>query len=81
MRTGRPDFRFYSLGNSLACLFEILAPPQERALFRLVMHNHQHLMAQMPMRICYPPMELKEWADKTGSDPKNWPWTYHNVGH
>jgi hypothetical protein len=81
MRTGRPDFRFYSLGNSLACLFGILAPPQERALFRLVLHNRQHLMAQMPMRICHPPMELEEWADKTGSDPKNWPWSYHNGGH
>jgi beta-fructofuranosidase len=81
MRTGRPDFRFYSLGNSLACLFGILAPPQERALFRLVLHNRQHLMAQMPMRICHPPMELDEWAEKTGSDPKNWPWSYHNGGH
>ena len=28
MRTGRPDFRFYSLGNSLACLFGLLPPPQ-----------------------------------------------------
>ena len=27
MRTGRPDFRFYSLGNSLACLFGLLTAP------------------------------------------------------
>ena len=81
MRTGRPDFRFYSLGNSLACLFGLLAPPQQRALFRLVLHNRHHLMAQMPMRICHPPMENSEWANKTGSDPKNWPWSYHNGGH
>ncbi|MEB3234462.1 MAG: glycoside hydrolase 100 family protein [Cyanobacteriota bacterium] len=81
MRTGRPDFRFYSLGNSLACLFGLLTAPQQRALFRLVLHNREHLMAQMPMRICHPPMEGDEWVNKTGSDPKNWPWSYHNGGH
>ena len=81
MRTGRPDFRFYSLGNSLACLFGLLTAPQQRALFRLVLHNREHLMGQMPMRICHPPMESNEWRDKTGSDPKNWPWSYHNGGH
>ena len=81
MRTGRPDFRFYSLGNSLACLFELLTAPQQRALFRLVLHNREHLIAQMPMRICHPPLEGDAWRDKTGSDPKNWPWSYHNSGH
>jgi beta-fructofuranosidase len=81
MRTGRPDFRFYSLGNSLASLFGLLASPQQRALFRLVLHNRDQLMAQMPMRICHPPMEVEEWTEKTGSDPKNWPWSYHNGGH
>jgi len=81
MRTGRPDFRFYSLGNSLACLFGLLTAPQQRALFRLVLHNRSDLIAQMPMRICHPPMEATEWSNKTGSDPKNWPWSYHNGGH
>ncbi|MFM9086628.1 MAG: glycoside hydrolase 100 family protein [Cyanobium sp.] len=81
MRTGRPDFRFYSLGNTLACLFGLLTAPQQRALFRLVLHNRDHLIAQMPMRICHPPMEQEEWREKTGSDPKNWPWSYHNGGH
>ena len=81
MRTGRPDFRFYSLGNSLSCLFGLLTAPQQRALFRLVLHNREHLMAQMPMRICHPPLDANEWMNKTGSDPKNWPWSYHNGGH
>ena len=81
MRTGRPDFRFYSLGNSLASLFGLLTAPQQRALFRLVQHNRGDLMAQMPMRICHPPMDDIEWQNKTGSDPKNWPWSYHNGGH
>jgi beta-fructofuranosidase len=81
MRTGRPDFRFYSLGNSLACLFGLLTAPQQRALFRLVLHNRQDLMAQMPMRISHPPLDAEEWMNKTGSDPKNWAWSYHNGGH
>ncbi|MCT0247907.1 glycoside hydrolase 100 family protein [Synechococcus sp. CS-205] len=81
IRTGRPDFRFYTLGNSLACLFGLLTAPQQRGLFRLVLHNRRDLMAQMPMRICHPPMEATEWMNKTGSDPKNWPWSYHNGGH
>ena len=77
MRTGRPDFRFYSLGNYLACLFGLLTAPQQRAMFRLVLHNRDNLMAQMPMRICHQPMDQAEWTNKTGADPKNWPWSYH----
>ena len=26
-------------------------------------------------------MDVEEWQNKTGSDPKNWPWSYHNGGH
>ena len=81
VRTGRPDYRFFTLGNSLACIFGLLTVPQQRALFRLILRNRNHLMAQMPMRICHPPLEGQEWATKTGSDPKNWPWSYHNGGH
>lgn len=81
MRTGRPDFRFFSLGNCLACLFGLLTPPQQRALFRLVLHNRHALLGQMPLRICHPPLQEREWRDKTGSDPKNWPGSYHNGGH
>jgi beta-fructofuranosidase len=81
VRTGRPDFRFFSLGNSLACLFGLLTPPQQRSLFRLVLHNRAHLIAQMPLRICHPPLDQEEWRNKTGSDPKNWPGSYHNGGH
>jgi len=81
MRTGRPDFRFFSLGNSLACLFGLLTAPQQRALFRLVLHNRGQLIAQMPVRICHPPLDSEEWRSRTGSDPKNWPGSYHNGGH
>lgn len=81
MRTGRPDFRFFSLGNSLACLFGLLTAPQQRALFRLVLHNREPLIGQMPVRICHPALDDEEWRSRTGSDPKNWPGSYHNGGH
>jgi len=81
MRTGRPNFRFFSLGNTLACLFGLLSPPQQRALFRLVLHNRSALIARMPMRIRHPPLSTEEWRHGTGSDPKNWPGKYHNGGH
>ncbi|XP_073270440.1 alkaline/neutral invertase E, chloroplastic-like [Primulina huaijiensis] len=34
----------------------------------------------MPMKLCYPALEGKEWRIITGSDPKNTPWSYHNGG-
>lgn len=53
-----PDFVSHLGQFSLSpdtCLFGLLTAPQQRALFRLVLHNRSDLMAQMPMRICHPP--------------------------
>jgi Alkaline and neutral invertase len=81
VRTGRPDFRFFSLGNCLGAAFDILSTKQQQALFRLMIQNQQHLVAQMPLRICHPPLEDSDWRKKTGYDRKNLPWCYHNGGH
>ena len=81
IRTGRPDFRFFSLGNCLGAIFDVISPNQQQSLFRLVMQNQQHLVAQMPLRICHPPLEDTDWRKKTGYDRKNLPWCYHNGGH
>ena len=81
VRSGRADFRFFSLGNSLACLVGLLRPAQERALFRLVLHHRQQLLAQMPLRLCHPPLEGEAWRLLSGCDPRNKAWTYHNGGH
>lgn len=81
IRTGRPDFRFFSLGNSLGAVFDLLSPKQQRSLFRLISQNRHELIAQMPLRICHPPLEDADWRKKTGYDRKNLPWCYHNAGH
>jgi hypothetical protein len=81
IRTGRPDFRFFTLGNCLSCLFDVISPQQQRALFSLIRHNRGDLLAQMPLRICHPPLDDNDWRKKTGYDRKNLPWCYHNAGH
>jgi hypothetical protein len=81
IRTGRPDFRFFTLGNCLGAIFDILSPVQQRSLFRLFLRNRDSLFAQMPLRICHPPLESKDWRLITGFDRKNLPWCYHNAGH
>jgi hypothetical protein len=81
IRTGRPDFRFFTLGNCLGAIFDVISPAQQRSLFRLMHQNQVSLFAQMPLRICHPPLESDEWRKKTGYDRKNLPWCYHNGGH
>jgi hypothetical protein len=81
IRTGRPDFRFFTLGNCLGCLFDVISPQQQRSLFSLIRHNRTDLLAQMPLRICHPPLDDGDWRKKTGYDRKNLPWCYHNAGH
>jgi Alkaline and neutral invertase len=81
IRTGRPDFRFFTLGNCLGAIFDAISPNQQRSLFSLVLHNRNSLFGQMPLRICHPPLDDGDWRKKTGYDRKNLPWCYHNAGH
>lgn len=81
IRTGRPDFRFFTLGNCLGANFDVLSSKQQDALFRLIVQNQSNLVAQMPLRICHPPLSDADWRRKTGYDRKNLPWCYHNAGH
>ncbi|NJO42077.1 MAG: alkaline invertase [Cyanobacteria bacterium CRU_2_1] len=81
IRTGRPDFRFFTMGNCLGAIFDVISFRQQQALFRLILQNQQDLIAEMPMRICHPPLSDEDWRKKTGYDRKNLPWCYHNAGH
>lgn len=81
LRTGRPDFRFFTLGNCLGAIFDLVTPTQQLYLFRLILNNRKDLVAEMPLRICHPPLEDVDWRKKTGFDRKNLPWCYHNAGH
>jgi hypothetical protein len=81
MRTGRPDFRFFTLGNCLGAIFDVLDCNQQSELFGLIAQNQRHLIAEMPLRICHPPLEGIDWQLKSGYDRKNLPGCYHNGGH
>jgi hypothetical protein len=81
IRTGRPDFRFFTLGNCLGATFDAISSAQQQSLFHLFLRNRDSLFAQMPLRICHPPLIDKDWRIITGFDRKNLPWCYHNSGH
>lgn len=78
---GRMDFRFFALGNLLAILFNLSTDEQSRKIINLYESKWDDLIGDMPVKIIYPAMEGLEWEVRTGSDPKNVPWSYQNGGN
>jgi hypothetical protein len=78
---GRMDFRFFSFGNLLSVLFGLATDAQSRWIMEVFEKRWDDLIGMMPVKICYPAMQGKEWQLLTGSDPKNIPWSYHNGGN
>lgn len=78
---GRMDFRFFALGNLLAILFNLSTDVQSRKILNLYESKWDDLIGDMPIKIIYPAMEGLEWEVRTGSDPKNVPWSYQNGGN
>lgn len=74
------DFRFFSLGNLWSIVSSLATIEQSHAILDLVEAKWEDLVAEMPLKICYPTLEGQEWRIITGSDPKNTPWSYHNGG-
>ncbi|XP_022752592.1 alkaline/neutral invertase E, chloroplastic-like isoform X1 [Durio zibethinus] len=74
------DFRFFSLGNIWSIVSSLATVDQSHAILDLVEAKWSELVADMPLKICYPALEGQEWRIITGSDPKNTPWSYHNGG-
>ncbi|EEE60952.1 hypothetical protein OsJ_14709 [Oryza sativa Japonica Group] len=74
------DFRFFSLGNLWSIVSSLATSHQSDAILDLVEAKWSDLVADMPMKICYPALEDQEWKFITGSDPKNTAWSYHNGG-
>uniref|UniRef100_A0A0D9W4L5 Alkaline/neutral invertase n=1 Tax=Leersia perrieri TaxID=77586 RepID=A0A0D9W4L5_9ORYZ len=74
------DFRFFSLGNLWSIISSLATSHQSDAILDLVEAKWSDLVAEMPMKICYPALEDQEWKFITGSDPKNTAWSYHNGG-
>ncbi|KAI4334271.1 hypothetical protein L6164_018981 [Bauhinia variegata] len=74
------DFRFFSLGNLWSIVSSLATMDQSHAILDLIEAKWTELVADMPLKICYPALEGQEWRIITGSDPKNTPWSYHNGG-
>ncbi|KAJ8756251.1 hypothetical protein K2173_025063 [Erythroxylum novogranatense] len=74
------DFRFFSLGNIWSIVSGLATIEQSHAILDLIEAKWMDLVAEMPLKICYPALEGQEWQIITGSDPKNTPWSYHNGG-
>ncbi|KAI3838822.1 hypothetical protein MKX03_002598 [Papaver bracteatum] len=74
------DFRFFSLGNLWSITSSLATNEQSHAILDLIEAKWSDLIADMPLKICYPALEGQEWKIITGSDPKNTPWSYHNGG-
>ncbi|KAL9240768.1 hypothetical protein vseg_014950 [Gypsophila vaccaria] len=74
------DFRFFTLGNLWSIVSSLGTPKQNESILNLIEAKWDDLLGDMPLKICYPALELEEWRIITGSDPKNTPWSYHNGG-
>lgn len=75
------DTRFFSLGNLMAVITSLTTEEQSQAVINLIEARWDDLVGDMPMKICFPALEEKEYSIVTGCDPKNIPWSYHNAGN
>uniref|UniRef100_A0A803KU89 Alkaline/neutral invertase n=1 Tax=Chenopodium quinoa TaxID=63459 RepID=A0A803KU89_CHEQI len=74
------DFRFFTLGNLWSIISSLGTTQQNENILTLIESKWGDLIADMPLKICYPAVESEEWRIITGCDPKNTPWSYHNGG-
>ncbi|KAL2506851.1 Alkaline/neutral invertase A [Abeliophyllum distichum] len=74
------DFRFFTLGNLWTIISSLGTNKQNEGILNLIDDKWSDLVAQMPLKICFPALEHEEWRIVTGGDPKNTPWSYHNGG-
>ncbi|MGB2926362.1 MAG: glycoside hydrolase 100 family protein [Limnothrix sp.] len=78
--SARIDFNFFSQGNLLAIITSLASEQQSQDIMSLIEQRWDDLVALMPMKICFPAIEGRDWQTTTGWDRKNLPWSYHNAG-
>ncbi|KAL5983402.1 nuclear integrity protein 1 [Asimina triloba] len=71
LQPGHMDFRFFSLGNFWAIISSLATPTQSEGILNLIEEKWDDLIANMPLKICYPALVDEEWRIITGCDPKN----------
>jgi glycogen debranching enzyme len=77
----RMDYRYFAYGNLLAILCGLASDAQASAFMELVRTRWDDLIGDMPLKLCYPALQGREWSIITGMDPKNRAWSYHNGGN
>ncbi|MEM7557133.1 MAG: glycoside hydrolase 100 family protein [Cyanobacteria bacterium P01_A01_bin.84] len=77
----RMDFRFFTQGNLMAIICDLATESQSVQIMDLIEENWENLVGQMPMKVCFPALEGRDWELLTGCDAKNIPWSYHNAGN
>ncbi|MCJ8280502.1 MAG: glycoside hydrolase 100 family protein [Rivularia sp. ALOHA_DT_140] len=78
---GWMDFRFFSQGNLLAIISGLASSEQSLQIMDLIEQKWDTLIGQMPLKVCFPALEGRDWHIITGCDAKNIPWSYHNSGN
>ncbi len=78
---GRMDFRYFAQGNLLAVVSSLATPDQAQGIMDLIEQRWDDLIGQMPLKLCFPALEGRDWETVTGADPKNSAWSYHNGGN
>ncbi|MBW4682482.1 MAG: glycoside hydrolase 100 family protein [Microcoleus vaginatus WJT46-NPBG5] len=74
------DCRFFTLANLMTILCSLATKMQSQEIMELIYQQWDKLLAHMPIKICYPALEGRDWEILTGCDPKNKRWSYHNGG-
>ncbi|MEO0406793.1 MAG: glycoside hydrolase 100 family protein [Cyanobacteria bacterium P01_A01_bin.135] len=77
---GRMDFRWFTQGNLLSTVVALAEDEQSHAIFNQLEERWLDLVNEMPLKVCFPALEGRDWELVTGHDPKNVPWSYHNAG-
>lgn len=76
----RMDFRYFAQGNLLAVVSSLATEEQANGIMDLLEQRWDDLIGQMPLKLCFPALEGRDWEIITGRDLKNSPWSCHNGG-
>ncbi len=74
------DFRWFAQGNLLSIIGGLASEEQANGIMDIIEQRWHDLVGHMPLKVCFPALEGRDWELITGCDPKNIPWSYHNSG-
>ena len=64
----------------MAILGSFASNEQAQGIMNLIQQRSFDLLGQMPLKMCFPALEGRDWEVLIGSDAKNTAWSYHNSG-